>query len=88
MSPIKHEVSSSLRIQKARTALVLDYPFFGSLLFFELRERAPTAAIGRSTPGDLSDSVKLGHSVQRTELSFDDCPGQWHIAECCAILLT
>jgi predicted metal-dependent peptidase len=27
------ETSSSLRIQKARTALVLDHPFFGSLLF-------------------------------------------------------
>ena len=28
-----HETSTSLRIQKARTALVLDHPFFGSLLF-------------------------------------------------------
>jgi predicted metal-dependent peptidase len=30
---MKHETSTSLRIQKARTALVLDHPFFGSLLF-------------------------------------------------------
>jgi len=30
---MKHETPTSLRIQKARTALVLDHPFFGSLLF-------------------------------------------------------
>jgi predicted metal-dependent peptidase len=30
---MRHEISTSLRIQKARTALVLDHPFFGSLLF-------------------------------------------------------
>jgi predicted metal-dependent peptidase len=30
---MRHETSTSLRIQKARTALVLDHPFFGSLLF-------------------------------------------------------
>jgi predicted metal-dependent peptidase len=33
MSPIKHDTPTSRRIQKARTALVLDHPFFGSLLF-------------------------------------------------------
>jgi predicted metal-dependent peptidase len=30
---MRHETPTSLRIQKARTALVLDHPFFGSLLF-------------------------------------------------------
>jgi predicted metal-dependent peptidase len=30
---MRQETSTSLRIQKARTALVLDHPFFGSLLF-------------------------------------------------------
>ena len=30
---MRHETPSLLRIQKARTALVLDHPFFGSLLF-------------------------------------------------------
>jgi len=30
---MRHETTASLRIQKARTALVLDHPFFGSLLF-------------------------------------------------------
>jgi len=30
---MKQETPASLRIQKARTALVLDHPFFGSLLF-------------------------------------------------------
>ncbi len=28
-----HETPTSLRIQKARTSLILDHPFFGSLLF-------------------------------------------------------
>lgn len=37
------ETSSSLRIQKSRTALVLDHPFFGSLLF-RLKDR-PSAAV-------------------------------------------
>ncbi len=30
---MNHESSTALRIQKARTALLLDHPFFGSLLF-------------------------------------------------------
>ena len=30
---MRHETPTSLRIQKARTALLLDHPFFGSLLF-------------------------------------------------------
>jgi predicted metal-dependent peptidase len=30
---MRHETPASLRIQKARTALVLNHPFFGSLLF-------------------------------------------------------
>src|SRR6202522_253596 len=30
---MRHEMPTSLRIQKARTSLILDHPFFGSLLF-------------------------------------------------------
>jgi len=30
---MRHETPTSLRIQKARTTLILDHPFFGSLLF-------------------------------------------------------
>src|ERR1019366_7572813 len=30
---MRHETPASLRIQKARTTLLLDHPFFGSLLF-------------------------------------------------------
>ena len=33
MLQITHETPTSLRIQKARTSLILDHPFFGSLLF-------------------------------------------------------
>jgi predicted metal-dependent peptidase len=33
MPVVAQETPTSLRIQKARTALVLDHPFFGSLLF-------------------------------------------------------
>ncbi|HEY3705352.1 MAG TPA: VWA-like domain-containing protein [Terracidiphilus sp.] len=30
---MRHETPTSLRVQKARTSLILDHPFFGSLLF-------------------------------------------------------
>ena len=30
---MRHQTPTTLRIQKARTALLLDHPFFGSLLF-------------------------------------------------------
>ena len=30
---MRHQTPTSLRIQKARTSLILDHPFFGSLLF-------------------------------------------------------
>jgi ABC-type multidrug transport system fused ATPase/permease subunit len=33
MPQITHETPTALRIQKARTSLILDHPFFGSLLF-------------------------------------------------------
>jgi len=47
---MKHETSSSLRIQKARTALVLDHPFFGSLLF-RLKDRPSLAVKTMATDG-------------------------------------
>ena len=31
--PISHEIPAAERIRKARTSLLLDHPFFGSLLF-------------------------------------------------------
>jgi hypothetical protein len=33
MLQIPHEIPAAERIRKARTALLLDHPFFGSLLF-------------------------------------------------------
>ena len=30
---MRHETPAAIRIQKSRTTLVLDHPFFGSLLF-------------------------------------------------------
>lgn len=33
MLQITHQISSGVRIQKARTTLLLDHPFFGTLLF-------------------------------------------------------
>jgi hypothetical protein len=36
---MRHETPASIRIQKARTTLLLDHPFFGSLLF-RLKGRA------------------------------------------------
>jgi predicted metal-dependent peptidase len=44
------ETSASLRIQKARTALVLDHPFFGSLLF-RLKDRPSFAVKTMATDG-------------------------------------
>ena len=46
MLQITHETPTSLRIQKARTSLILDHPFFGSLLF-RLK--------GRGVPVDSND---------------------------------
>ena len=48
-----HETPTSLRIQKARTALILDHPFFGSLLF-RLKGREC-----RSIPTMATDGVSL-----------------------------
>jgi predicted metal-dependent peptidase len=47
---MKSETSSSLRIQKARTTLVLDHPFFGSLLF-RLKDRPSFAVKTMATDG-------------------------------------
>jgi predicted metal-dependent peptidase len=47
---MKNEMSASLRIQKARTALVLDHPFFGSLLF-RLKDRPSSAVKTMATDG-------------------------------------
>ena len=50
MSPIKHQVSNFLRIQEARTALLLDHPFFGSLLY-RLKDRASLGVKTMATDG-------------------------------------
>ncbi|MFC5861749.1 VWA-like domain-containing protein [Acidicapsa dinghuensis] len=47
---MRNESPASLRIQKARTALVLDHPFFGSLLF-RLKDRPSTAIKTMATDG-------------------------------------
>lgn len=47
---MKNDMPSSLRIQRARTALVLDHPFFGSLLF-RLKDRPSTAVKTMATDG-------------------------------------
>ena len=47
---MKIETPTSLRIQKARTALLLDHPFFGSLLF-RLKDRECRAIQTMATDG-------------------------------------
>lgn len=47
---MKNYMPSSLRIQRARTALVLDHPFFGSLLF-RLKDRPSPAIKTMATDG-------------------------------------
>jgi predicted metal-dependent peptidase len=50
MLQITHHVSASVRIQKARAALVLDHPFFGSLLF-RLKDGPSSAVKTMATDG-------------------------------------
>jgi predicted metal-dependent peptidase len=47
---MRNEMSNSLRIQKARTALLLDHPFFGSLLY-RLKDRESRAVKTMATDG-------------------------------------
>jgi predicted metal-dependent peptidase len=47
---MKNETPNSLRIQKARTALLLDHPFFGSLLY-RLKDRESLAVKTMATDG-------------------------------------
>lgn len=47
---MRNETSNSLRIQKARTALLLDHPFFGSLLY-RLKDRESRAVKTMATDG-------------------------------------
>src|SRR5215472_18639611 len=44
------ETPNSVRIQKARTALLLDHPFFGSLLF-RLKGRSSCSIVTMATDG-------------------------------------
>jgi len=53
MPVMTHETPASIRIQKARTTLLLDHPFFGSLLF-RLKGREH-----RSIPTMATDGVSL-----------------------------
>jgi predicted metal-dependent peptidase len=47
---MRHETSTELRIRKARTALLLDHPFFGSLLF-RLKGRETRSIATMATDG-------------------------------------
>ena len=50
MKIVDYETRNSLRIQKARTALLLDHPFFGSLLY-RLKDRESRAIKTMATDG-------------------------------------
>ena len=50
MPVVTHEISAALRIQKARTTLLLDHPFFGSLLF-RLKGRESRSIATMATDG-------------------------------------
>jgi predicted metal-dependent peptidase len=58
---MRHETPNSLRIQKARTSLILDHPFFGSLLF-RLKGREC-----RSIPTMATDGVSLFYNPDFVE---------------------
>src|ERR1700734_1913136 len=61
MLQITHETPTSLRIQKARTSLILDHPFFGSLLF-RLKGREC-----RSIPTMATDGVSIYYNPDFVE---------------------
>jgi len=61
MLQITHKTPTSLRIQKARTTLILDHPFFGSLLF-RLKEHEC-----RSIPTLATDGVSLFYNPDFVE---------------------
>ena len=58
---MRNETPTSLRIQKARTSLILDHPFFGSLLF-RLKGREC-----RSIPTMATDGVSLFYNPDFVE---------------------
>jgi len=58
MPVMTHETPASIRIQKARTTLLLDHPFFGSLLF-RLKGREH-----RSIPTMATDGVSLYYNPE------------------------
>jgi predicted metal-dependent peptidase len=58
---MRHETPTSLRIQKARNSLILDHPFFGSLLF-RLKERE-----SRSVKTMATDGVSLYYNPEFVE---------------------
>jgi len=61
MPVVTHETPTSLRIQKARTSLILDHPFFGSLLF---RLKGHEC---RSIPTMATDGVSLFYNPDFVE---------------------
>jgi predicted metal-dependent peptidase len=58
---MRNETATSLRIQKARTSLILDHPFFGSLLFRLKRREC------RSIPTMATDGVSLFYNPDFVE---------------------
>jgi predicted metal-dependent peptidase len=58
---MRHETPTSLRIQKARTSLILDHPFFGSLLFRLKGQEC------RSVPTMATDGVSLFYNPDFVE---------------------
>jgi predicted metal-dependent peptidase len=58
---MKHETPTSLRIQKTRTSLILDHPFFGSLLFHLKGKEC------RSVPTMATDGVSLFYNPDFVE---------------------
>jgi len=59
---MRHETPATIRIQKARTALLLDHPFFGSLLF-RLKGREQ-----RSIPTMATDGVSLYYNPEFVDM--------------------
>jgi hypothetical protein len=74
-----HPLSSVVRIQKARTTLLLDHPFFGTLLFRLGAQAENVAKLAGELPAGVTRSQEAFLRILRTPRSCRTLP-----TNCCA----
>jgi len=74
MPVVTHEIPAAERIRKARTALLLDHPFFGSLLFRLKGEECrsiPTMATNGVVLDYLGSQILLRLRRRRIRMQYE-----------------